>query len=91
MELRIITQPYSAVYWGSFRLLVFGNVLTKRIKISSFSYSVVIFCLPISHLQPCCHANPPDVPRLIVPRGDIWLYICLLLQLSLNIQLQFEN
>ena len=63
VELRIITQPYSAVYWGYFRLLVFGNLLTKRIKISSFSYSVVIFAsqfptyslvfmltLPISHV-----------------------------------------
>ena len=25
LELRIITQPYSAVYWGCFRRLVFGN------------------------------------------------------------------
>ena len=42
LELRIITQPYSAVYWGYFRRLVFGNSLTKHIKLSSFSYSVVI-------------------------------------------------
>ena len=25
VELRIITQPYSEVYWGYFRRLVFGN------------------------------------------------------------------
>ena len=40
LELRIITQPYSDVYWGYFRHLVFGNSLTKHI---SFSYSVVMF------------------------------------------------
>ena len=50
LELRIITQPDSAVYWGYFRRLVFGNSLTKHIKLSSFSYSVVIFFLPISHV-----------------------------------------
>ena len=69
LELRIITQPYSAVYWGYFRRLVFGNSLTKHIILSSFSYSVVIFSLPISHMPPCFHANPPDFPRLIGPRG----------------------
>ena len=69
LELRIITQPYSAVYWGYFRGLVFGNSLTKHIKLSSFSYSVVIFVLPISHIPPCFHASPPDFPRLIGPRG----------------------
>ena len=68
LELRIITQPYSAVYWGYFRRLVFGNSLTKHIKRSSFSYSVVIFLLPISHIPPGFHANPPDFPRLIWPR-----------------------
>ena len=67
LELRIITQPYSAVYWGYFRRLVFGNASTKHIKLSSFSYSVVIFFLPISHIPPCFHANPPDIPRLIGP------------------------
>ena len=63
LELRIITQPYSEVYWGYFRLLVFGNSLTKHNKLTSFSYSVVIFSsrfptcrlvfmltLPISHI-----------------------------------------
>ena len=25
LELRIIAQPYSEVYWGYFRRLVFGN------------------------------------------------------------------
>ena len=65
LELRIITQPYSAVQWGYFRRLVFENSLTKHIKLSSFSYSVVIFFLPISHIPPCFHA--PDFPRLIVP------------------------
>ena len=68
LELRIITQPYSAVYWGYFDRLVFGNSLTNHIKLSSFSYSVVIFFLPISHIPPCFHANPPDFPRLIGPR-----------------------
>ena len=67
LELRIITQPYSAVYWGYFRRLVFGNSLTKHIKLGSFSYSVVIFFLPISHIPPCFHANPPDFPHLIGP------------------------
>ena len=68
LDLRIIAQPYSAVYWGYFRRLVFGNSLTKHIKLSSFSYSAVIFFLPISHIPPCFHANPPDFPRLIGPR-----------------------
>ena len=61
LELRILTQPYSAVYCGYFRRLVFGNSLT------SFSYSVVIF----PSIPPCFHANPPDFPRLIVPRGYV--------------------
>ena len=69
LDLCIIAQPYSAVYWGYFRRLVFGNSLTKNIKLSSFSYSVLIFFLPISHIPPCFHANPPDFPRLIGPRG----------------------
>ena len=69
LELRIITQPYSAVYWGYFRRLFFGNSLTKHIKLSSFSYFVVIVFLPISHIPPCFHANPPDFSRLIGPRG----------------------
>ena len=71
LELRIhvITQPYSEVYWGYFGRLVFGNSLTKHNKISSFSYSVVIFFLPLSHIPPCYHANPPDFPRLIGPRA----------------------
>ena len=60
MDLRIITQPYSEVYWGYFRRLVFGNSSTKHIKLSSFSYSVVIFFLPIYHIPPCFHTNPPD-------------------------------
>ena len=68
LELCIITQPYSEVYWWYFRRFVFGNSLTKHIKLSSFSYSVVIFFLPISHIPPCFHANPPDFPRLIGPR-----------------------
>ena len=65
LELRIITQSYSAVYWGYIRRLVFENSLTKHIKLSSFSYSVVIFFLPITHIPPCFHA--PDFPRLIGP------------------------
>ena len=60
LELRIFTQPYSAVYWGYIRSLIFGKSLTKHIKLS-FSYSVVIFILPISHIPPCFHANPPDL------------------------------
>ena len=63
LELRIITQPYSEVYWGYFRRLVLGNSLKKHNKPSSFSY-----CVVISHIQPCVHANPPDFPRLIGPR-----------------------
>ena len=63
LELRIITQRYSEVYWGYFRRLVFVNSLTKHNKFSSFSYSVVLFSsqfpthrvvfmltLPISHV-----------------------------------------
>ena len=42
LDLRITTQPYSEVYWGYFRRLIFGNSLTKHNKLSSFSYSVVI-------------------------------------------------
>ena len=68
LDLRIITQPYSEVYWGYFRRLVFGNSLTKHNKLNSFSYSVVICSLPFSHLPPCYHGNPPDFPRLIGPR-----------------------
>ena len=67
--LLIITQPYSEVYWGYFGRLVFGNSLTKHNKISSFSYSVVIVFLPLSHIPPCYHANPPNFPRLIGPRA----------------------
>ena len=33
LELLIITQPYSEVYWGYFRHLVFGNSLTKHNKL----------------------------------------------------------
>ena len=68
LELRIITQPYSEIYWWNFGRLVFGNTLTKHNKISSFSYSVVILSLPLSHIPPCYHGNPPDFPRLIGPR-----------------------
>ena len=46
LELRIITQSYSEVYWGYFHRLVFGNALTKHIKLTSLSYSVVIFVPP---------------------------------------------
>ena len=69
LELRMITQPYSAVYWGYFRRLVLENSLTKHIKLSSFSYSVVIFFFPIS-TAPCLHVNPPNFPRLIGPRDS---------------------
>ena len=68
LELRIITQLYPEVYWGYFRRLVFGNALTKHNKLTSFSYSVVIFVLPFCHIPPCYHANPPDFPRLFEPR-----------------------
>ena len=37
LELRIIAQPCSEVYWGYFRRLVFGNSLAKHIKLSSFT------------------------------------------------------
>ena len=69
LELRIITHPYSEVYWGYFGRLGFGNSLTTHNTISSFSYSVVICFLPLSHIPPCYHANPHDFPRLIGPRG----------------------
>ena len=81
LELRITTQPDSEVYWGYFRRLVFGNLLTKHIKLSSFSYSVVICFLPISLIPPCYHAKPPDFPRLIGPRGIV---ACLLKGLITN-------
>ena len=70
LELRIITQPYSEVYWGYFRHLVFGNSLTKHNKLSSFSYSVVIFSFrfPTYRLVKTYHAKPPDFPRLFEPR-----------------------
>ena len=68
LELRIITQPFSEVYWWYFGRLGFGNSLTKHNKIGSFSYSVVICFLPLSHIPPCYHANPPDLPRRIGPR-----------------------
>ena len=68
LDLRIITHPCSEVYWGYFRRLVFGYSLTKHNKLSSFSYSVVIFFLSLSHLPPCYHAKPPDFPRLFEPR-----------------------
>ena len=74
LKLRIITQPYSEVYWGYFRCLIFGNSLTKHDKFNSYSYSVVIFVLPISHIPPCFHANPPDFPRLIKPRDLVQLH-----------------
>ena len=71
LDLRIITQPYSELYWGYFRRLVFGNSLTKHNKLSSFSYSVLIFVLPLSHIPPCYHTKHPDFPRLFEPRGII--------------------
>ena len=74
LELRILTQPYSEGYWGYFRRLVFGNSLTEHIKLSSFSYSVVIFFLPIFHIPPCFHVNPPDFPRLIGPRAFVFTH-----------------
>ena len=63
LELRIITQPHSEVNFEHFRRLVFGNSLAKYNKLTSYSYSVVIFSsrfptyrivfmlnLPISHV-----------------------------------------
>ena len=43
LDLRIIAQPYSEVYWGYFRRLVFWKFIKKYDKLGSFSYSVVIF------------------------------------------------
>ena len=68
LELRIITQPYSEVYWGYFRRLVFGNSLTKHNKLSSFFIFCSDFFLPYSHIPPCYNAKPPDFPRLSEPR-----------------------
>ena len=58
LELRIITQPYSEGYWGYFRRLVFGNSLTKHIKL--FFIFCTDFFLPISHIPPCFRANRPS-------------------------------
>ena len=69
LNLRIITQPYSEVYWGYFRHLVIGNSLTKHNKLNRFSYSVVNFFLPLSHTPPCYRTKPPNFPRLFEPRG----------------------
>ena len=69
LELCIITQPYSEVYWGYFRRLVFGNSLTKHNKLTSFSYSAVICFLPFTHIPLCYHAKPPDFPHLFRPRA----------------------
>ena len=68
LDLRIITQPYSEVYWGYFRSLVFGNSLTKHNKLNSFSYSLVNLFLPLSHIPPCYRTKPPNFPRLFEPR-----------------------
>ena len=38
LELRIIAQPYSEVYWGYFRRLVFGNSSTKHNKLQFFIF-----------------------------------------------------
>ena len=43
LELCIITQPYSEVYWGYFRRLVFGNSLTKHIK-PDFPHTALFSC-----------------------------------------------
>ena len=74
LELRIIKQPYSEVYWGYFRRLIFKIKLTKHNKITCFSYSVVTF-LPFSHIPPCYHAKTPDFPRLFGPRVMVSRYI----------------
>ena len=63
LDLRIITQPHSEVHCGYFRRLVFGNSLTKHNKLSSFSYSVVILFLPLSHIPPYYHTTPPNFPH----------------------------
>ena len=68
LDLRIITQLYSEVYWGYFRRLVYENLLTKHNKLSSFSYSVVIYFIPHSHIPHCHHTKPPKFPRLFEPR-----------------------
>ena len=71
LDLRIITQPHSQVYWGYFRRLVFGNSSTKHNKLTYFSNSM-LFCsdvlLPFSHIPGCIHAKTPDFPRLFEPR-----------------------
>ena len=71
IDLRIITQPHSQVYWGYFRRLVFGNSSTKHNKLTYFSNSI-LFCsdvlLPFSHIPRCIHAKTPDFPRLFEPR-----------------------
>ena len=69
LELRIITQPYSEVYWGYLRRLAFGNSLTKHIKLSSFSYSVVILILPIFHCR--------LVFMLTLPISHLWIHFLL--------------
>ena len=60
LELRIITQPYSEVYWGYFRRLVFGNSLTKHNTLTSFGQ---ILCISPNGLQAGhCDAPPPPIP-----------------------------
>ena len=61
LELRIITQPYSEVNWVYmyFRHVVFGNSLTKHNKLSSFSYSVVIFSSRFPTYRLCIMLNLP--------------------------------
>ena len=61
-----IAHNYTALFRSI--LGVLGVIsLTKHYKLS-FSYSVVIFFLPFSHIPPCYHAEPPDFPRLFEPR-----------------------
>ena len=65
LELRINAQPYSAVHWGYFGRLVFGNSLTKHIKLSTFSYSVVTFSSRFPTYRHVC--------MLTLPISHVWL------------------
>ena len=58
----IPSNDYSEFHF--IRRLVFGNSLTKYNKLTSFSYSEVIFSLQFPHIPPCFHAKSPDCPRL---------------------------
>ena len=71
-----IAHNYTALF-SSILGILSPFSLWKHIKLSSFSYSVVILFLPISYIPPCFHANPPNFPHLIEPR--VYVHVITLL------------